>query len=225
MSDKVIDLVHNFEYIAEHHEIFIEDCKLFTVFGDEEIEKILKLTNLSPNEFISLIRHIPSTVNEDKAYIHLLNANVSLNNFKEAISILTVIKKKMKFQLFNNIIPILIEKYNKLIESTKTIDKLQSELNNEKIQNQKSRNQINSLITQINDKEALISKISQENNNFQSENNNLNNQNNNLRDENSSLAQNNREKLLLKRKKSKRGIIKLLNLHLTWINISIKSMN
>lgn len=82
------ELIQNFEYIGAHVEDYIDDNKLFATFEIEDIAKIMKFSNLSTNNFITILKQAHSITDANTLYSCTRNANVMIQNFEEVISLL-----------------------------------------------------------------------------------------------------------------------------------------
>ena len=82
----------NFEYIGAHIDDYIKNENLFDTFEIDNIERIMKYSRLTTDQYNALLKHSHSTINSKKLYTCTRKANVTIQNFKEAISILKSVK-------------------------------------------------------------------------------------------------------------------------------------
>ena len=108
-------ITQNFEYIAAHIEDYLEDGKLFHVFEPEDIKTILKLANLTSNNFIRLLEQSSTTFEASKLYEYTHDASVSINNFQDAISTLKSVRKYMDLRIFDGLIYFLDQKEKEFV--------------------------------------------------------------------------------------------------------------
>ncbi|EAX93938.1 hypothetical protein TVAG_307170 [Trichomonas vaginalis G3] len=110
----------NFEYIAAHISDYINNENFFDTFDIEDIKTIMKHSRLTADQYVCLLKQSSSTINARKLYTCTLNANVTIKNFEEIVSILKSIKKYMKFSIFDGIIDFL--KHNEKVINPSTYD-------------------------------------------------------------------------------------------------------
>ena len=134
------DIIQNYEYIAAHISDYIKEGNFFDVFEVEDIKKILKNSNLTTNDFITLLKQSHHAIKTNKLYTCARNANVSIQSFEDVILTLKSIKKYMKLGILNSIIDFLNQKSKEMFDSTEKIQKHQTETN--EIQKPKNDNQI-----------------------------------------------------------------------------------
>lgn len=130
-------IIHNFEYIAAHVSDYIDENKLFDVFEINDIKEILKKSNLTSKDFISLLKQSHHTIKSNQLYLCARNTKVTIQNFEEVIPILKSIRKYMKMSILDGVIDILNQTKNEIHGYTEKIEKLQTELNT--MQNQKQK--------------------------------------------------------------------------------------
>ncbi|EAY22946.1 hypothetical protein TVAG_076930 [Trichomonas vaginalis G3] len=124
----------NFEYIAAHISDYIQNENFFDTFDIEDIKTIMKYLRLTADQFITLLKQSSSTINARNLYFCTQKANVTIQNFEDVVSILKSVKKYMKFNIFDGIINVFIQKDKEMNDCTEEIKKLQAEL--KKFQNQ-----------------------------------------------------------------------------------------
>ncbi|EAX92886.1 hypothetical protein TVAG_467330 [Trichomonas vaginalis G3] len=114
----------NYESIAAHIKDYIDGDKFFNTFETQDIEKILKISQLSANDFITLLKQSRSTINANKLYECTRATNVSVQNLEEVVAILKSVKKYMKLRIFDGIIDVLIQIQNDISDSTEKSHKI-----------------------------------------------------------------------------------------------------
>ena len=124
----------NYEYIAAHLSDYIQNENFFDTFDIEDIKTIMKYLRLTADQFITLLKQSSSTINARNLYFCTRKANVTIQNFEDVVSILKSVKKYMKFNIFDGIINVFIQKDKEMNDCTEEIKKLQAEL--KKFQNQ-----------------------------------------------------------------------------------------
>ncbi|EAY04285.1 hypothetical protein TVAG_390550 [Trichomonas vaginalis G3] len=143
-------LIHNFKYIAEHIKEYIEENKLFSTFEVDDLKEIMKNATLTTNDCISLMTQSQHTIKANKLYICARNANVSIHNYEEVVSVLKSIKKYMKLRILDGVVDFLIQTQKENSDSAAEIQQLQTELTTIQNQKQKSDKELESLKTQLN---------------------------------------------------------------------------
>ncbi|EAY22794.1 ankyrin repeat protein, putative [Trichomonas vaginalis G3] len=138
----------NFEYIAAHISDYIKNENFFDTFEIEDIKTIMKYSQLTADQYITLLKQSSSTLKANKLYFCTRNANVTIQNFDEVVSILKSVTKYMKFHIFNGIIDFINQKDKELRDSTEEITKLQTELKT--LQNQIQNAAKETTVTPIN---------------------------------------------------------------------------
>ncbi|EAY20386.1 hypothetical protein TVAG_109980 [Trichomonas vaginalis G3] len=103
-------IIQNFEYIAAHICDYIKENNFFDVFEIEDIKKILKISNLTTNDFIALVQQSHQTIKANELYICIRNTNISIQNMEDVISVLKSLKKYMKLEMLNGVIDFLDHK-------------------------------------------------------------------------------------------------------------------
>ncbi|EAY23558.1 histone-lysine N-methyltransferase, H3 lysine-9 specific, putative [Trichomonas vaginalis G3] len=128
----------------------------------------MKFTNLTTNDFITLLKQSQSIVKANELYTCIRNANVSIQNYEDVINILKSSKKYLKLAFLDGIIDFLIQSTKEQSDYTKKIQTLQAELKTIQELKQKSDKQVESLNSQLNQiyndanyGENFISKISE----------------------------------------------------------------
>ena len=76
----------------------------------------MKYTHLTTDQYNALLKQSHSTIDSIKLYTCTRKANVTIQNFEEAISILKSVKEYMKFKIFDGIIDILDQNDNEIKE-------------------------------------------------------------------------------------------------------------
>ncbi|EAX96623.1 hypothetical protein TVAG_148980 [Trichomonas vaginalis G3] len=61
-------IIQNYEYIASHISDYIKEGNFFDVFESEDIKKIMKISNLTANDFITLLKQSSHTIKGYKLY-------------------------------------------------------------------------------------------------------------------------------------------------------------
>ena len=100
----------NYEYIAAHISDYIKSENFFDTFDIEDIKQIMKYSNLTSNQYITLLKQSSSAIKAKELYMCTRNANVTIQNMEEIVSTLKSVKKYMKFNIFDGIIDILDQK-------------------------------------------------------------------------------------------------------------------
>ncbi|EAY22147.1 hypothetical protein TVAG_093210 [Trichomonas vaginalis G3] len=161
------DIIQNYEDIASRISDYIKEGNFFYIFEIEDIKKIMKNSNFTANDFVTLIEQSHHTIKANELYICTRNTNIHIQSFEDVISTLKSVKKYMKLGILNGIIDFLDQKAKEMSDSTEKIQKLQTELNKIQKQKQKSDNEIKSLQSQLNqinettNQEAFLEKISE----------------------------------------------------------------
>ncbi|EAY19481.1 hypothetical protein TVAG_136120 [Trichomonas vaginalis G3] len=150
------EIVQDFEYIAAHLDDYINDDKLFSVFETEDIIKILKLSHLTANDFINLLKQSPYTIKTNDLYKCTRKTNVSIQNFEEVVSLLKCIKRYLKLGILDGVIDILKRIQHEMSDSAEQIQQLQTYL--QTVKNQKQQFQTE-LQTVKNQKEQLQTEL------------------------------------------------------------------
>ena len=96
--------IFNYEYIAAHIKDYIDADKLFSTFETNDIKKIMKFTTLTTNDFITVIKQSRSSIKANELYICTRNANISVQNFEDIVSILKSLQKYMKLRILDGVI-------------------------------------------------------------------------------------------------------------------------
>ncbi|EAY19978.1 hypothetical protein TVAG_402330 [Trichomonas vaginalis G3] len=152
----------NFEYIAAHISDYIENENFFDTFDMEAIKTIMKYSRLTADQYITLLKQSSPTLSSKELYISTRKANVTIENIEEVISILTFVKKYMKFHIFDGIIDFLKENDKHMGDSTEEIKKPQTEIKT--LQNQIQNVSKETTVTQTNEShnysEEFLTKIS-----------------------------------------------------------------
>ena len=73
MSDK---LIPDYEYMAANINDYIQEGNLFEIFELKDLKQILKLANLTSEDFITLLKQSKSTLDENKLYECARNTKV-----------------------------------------------------------------------------------------------------------------------------------------------------
>ena len=94
----------NFEYIGAHISDYIKNENFFDTFKIGDIKTIMKYSHLTADQYVTLLKQSHSTINAKELYICTRNANVTIQNFEEIVSILKSVKEYMKFNIFDGII-------------------------------------------------------------------------------------------------------------------------
>ncbi|EAY22329.1 hypothetical protein TVAG_378080 [Trichomonas vaginalis G3] len=149
--------------MAAHIKDYIQEGKLFDIFELKDLKEILKLANLTSEDFITLLKQSESTLDGNKLYKCARSTNVSIRNYQEVISTLKSVRKYMNFTMLDGIIGFLDETDKIISESTVKIQKLQAELNSIQKAKQKSDNKIQLPKSELKEKESIISQINEEN--------------------------------------------------------------
>ncbi|EAX86840.1 ankyrin repeat protein, putative [Trichomonas vaginalis G3] len=113
------DITQKIENAAAHISDYIKEGNFFNTFGIEDIEKIMKISNLTANEFATLVRQSHDVIKSNELYVCARNANISIQNFEDVISILNSIKEHMNFGILNGIVDFLNRNANE-VESLKS---------------------------------------------------------------------------------------------------------
>lgn len=121
-------LHQNFEYIAAHINDYINEDKLFTTFEIDDIEKIMKFTNFTTNDFITLLKQSHPTIKANKLFTSTRNAYVTIQNYEEVINILKSLKKYLKMRVLDGTIAFLIQAEREMPNSPERIQTLQTQL-------------------------------------------------------------------------------------------------
>lgn len=132
------ELIQNFEYIGAHVEDYIDDNKLFATFEIEDIAKIMKFSNLSTNNFITILKQAHSITDANTLYSCTRNANVMIQNFEEVISLLKSVSEFMKLRIFDGVIDFLIQTGKYVSDLIEQIQSLQTQLNQNTVENDQS---------------------------------------------------------------------------------------
>ena len=143
-------LIQNFEYTAAHIKDFIDEDKLFSTFEIEDITQIMKFANLTTNDFISILKQSQFTVKANKLYMCIRSANVSIQNYEDAIKILKSSKKYLKLTFLDGVIDFLMHSQNVPCDYTEKIQTIQIELSTIQNQKQQSEKELESLKLQLN---------------------------------------------------------------------------
>ena len=87
----------NYEYIAAHISDYIENENFFDTIEIKDIEKIMKHSHLTVDQFNTLLKQSSSTISSRKLYTCTRKAYVTIQNNEDILSILKSVKKCMKF--------------------------------------------------------------------------------------------------------------------------------
>ncbi|EAX95042.1 hypothetical protein TVAG_034710 [Trichomonas vaginalis G3] len=117
----------NFEYIAAHISDYINNENFFYIFDIEDIKTIMKYSHLTADQYVTLLKQSHSTINSRKLYTSTRNANITIKNIEEVVSILKSVKNYMKFSIFNGIIDFLIPDEKAINSSTNETEIIQNE--------------------------------------------------------------------------------------------------
>ncbi|EAX98238.1 hypothetical protein TVAG_010150 [Trichomonas vaginalis G3] len=139
----------NYEYIAAHISDYIQNENFFDTFDISDIKAIMKYSRLTADQYVSLLQQSSSSLTSKDIYISTRKANVTIQNFEDVVSILKIVKKYMKFNVFDGIIDFINENNKQLLDSTKEIKKLQTEI--KALQNQIQNASKETTTTQINE--------------------------------------------------------------------------
>ncbi|EAY09307.1 hypothetical protein TVAG_394790 [Trichomonas vaginalis G3] len=118
----------NLEYIAAHISDYIQNENFFDIFDIRDIKTIMKFSRLTVDEYVTLLKQSSSTLNAKELYISTRKANITIQNFEEVVSILTFVKKYMKFNIFDGMIDFIKENDKHMLDSTEEIKKPQTEI-------------------------------------------------------------------------------------------------
>ena len=123
----------------------------------------MKFSHLTTKDFIDLLKQSDPTIKASELYKCTRNANISIQNFEEVVSILKSIKKYMKLGILDSVIDFLMQTQNEIPNSTKKIQQLQTDLNSN--QNQPPKSDKETKVEQIKEKSynenEILSKISE----------------------------------------------------------------
>ncbi|EAX84670.1 hypothetical protein TVAG_017290 [Trichomonas vaginalis G3] len=116
----------------------------------------MKLTTLTTNDFITVMDQSRSSIKAKELYMCTRNANISVQNFEDIVSILKSLQKYMKLRILDGVINFLIQTHKEISSSSEKIQNPQSE---ETFQNQPPKSDkkfelLNSQLNQINEKNS-----------------------------------------------------------------------
>ena len=109
----------------------------------------MKYSRLTVDQYITLLKQSSSTIHSNELYICTRKAHVTIQNHEDVITILTSVKKYMKFNIFDGIFDVLNQKDKESRESTEVIKKLQAKLIS--LQNQLQNAAKGTTVTQTNE--------------------------------------------------------------------------
>ena len=113
--------IFNYEYIAAHIKDYIDADKLFSTFETNDIKKIMKFTTLTTNDFITVMDQSRSSIKAKELYMCTRNANISVQNFEDIVSILKSLQKYMKLRILDGVINFLIQTHKEISSSSEKI--------------------------------------------------------------------------------------------------------
>ncbi|EAY09555.1 ankyrin repeat protein, putative [Trichomonas vaginalis G3] len=153
----------NYEYIAAHISDYIKNENFFNTFDIEDIKKIMKYSNLTTIQYITLLKQSSKTISAKNSFICTRNANVTIQNKEEVVSILKSVKKYMKFKIMDGIINILDQKEKESHDSTEQIQKHQEKLKEiqNQIQNAAKETNVNQTNESSNHSREILTKIAE----------------------------------------------------------------
>ncbi|EAY13708.1 hypothetical protein TVAG_371820 [Trichomonas vaginalis G3] len=116
----------------------------------------MKFTTLTTNDFITVIKQSRSSIKANELYICTRNANISVQNFEDIVSILKSLQKYMKLRILDGVINFLLQTHKEISASSEIIQNSQSE---ESFQNQPPKSDkeielLNSQLSQINEENS-----------------------------------------------------------------------
>ncbi|EAX95584.1 hypothetical protein TVAG_370880 [Trichomonas vaginalis G3] len=161
------EIVLDYEYIGSHIKNYIREDKLFSTFEVEDIGSIMKFANLTPDDFNSFLTQSHSVISARKLYTGTRNANISINNIRDAISTLKSVQKYMKMRILEGIIGVLEQLQKDQSSTTNKIEKLQADLNQIQKEKENIEKEMQTLHSQPKAKEGndlpkeFLSKISE----------------------------------------------------------------
>ncbi|EAY01499.1 hypothetical protein TVAG_107580 [Trichomonas vaginalis G3] len=117
----------DFEYIAAHISDYIKNENFFDTFEIGDIKTIMKYSQLTADQYVTLLKQSSSTIDAKALYVCTRKTNVTIQNVEEIVSILNSLKKYMKFNIFDGIIDVLNQREKIISDFTTAINRFQNQ--------------------------------------------------------------------------------------------------